>query len=178
MGIETLAALSIGSAIAGAGVSAFGASQTADATTAADNYKAQVAANNAIIAKRNADAATSAGQVGAENNDLKTKNLVATQLVTQASNGLDVGSGTNVNVRQSAENLGHLDTLTILNNAAKNSAGFQAQGMNFTAEGQLDTAAGQNAQTAGGINVATSLLGGASSVSGKWLSYQQKGVTA
>lgn len=178
MGIETLA---IGSLVAGAGsgiLGAFGANATADATQASYNYKAAVASNNAIIAKRNADAATAAGGVAAQNNDLKTRNLVGTQLVTQASNGLDVGSGTNVNVRQSAEELGHLDTLTILNNAAKNSAGFKAQGMNFTAESQLDTAAGANARTAGDINVATSLLGGASSVGSKWLNYQQKGVFA
>lgn len=176
MGIETLAATSL---IAGAGsgiMGAFGASQTADATASSYNYKAAVASNNAIIAKRNADAATAAGGVAAQQNDLKTKNLVGTQLVAQASNGLDVGSGTNVNVRQSAEELGHLDTLTILNNAAKNSAGFKAQGMNFEAEAGLDTASAKNAKTAGDINVATSLLGGASSVSSKWLSYTQKGV--
>ncbi len=178
MGIETLA---IASMVAGAGsgiMGAFGASQTADATAASYNYKSVVASNNAIIAKRNADAATAAGGVAAQQNDLKTKNLVGTQLVAQASNGLDVGSGTNVNVRDSATNLGHLDTLTILNNAAKNSAGFKAQGMNFEAESALDVAAGKNAKTAGDINVATSLLGGASSVSSKWLSYQQKGVFA
>lgn len=176
MGIETLVATSL---IAGAGsgiLGAIGSVFTGDATKQADDYKAQVASNNAIIAKRNADAVTAAGGVTAQNNDLKTKNLVGTQLVTQASNGLDVGSGTNVNIRQSAENLGHLDTLTILNNAAKNSAGFKAQGMNFTAESQLDTAAGANAETAGWIGAGTSLLGSASSVSGKWLSYTQKGV--
>lgn len=176
MGIETLAAASI---IGGAGkgiLGAFGASQSADATADSYNYKAAVASNNAIIAQRNADAATAAGGVAAQTNDLKTKNMVATQLVTQASNGLDVGSGTNVNVRQSAESIGHLDTLTILNNAAKNSAGFKAQGMNFTAEAGLDTASATNARTAGDISVATSLLGGATSVSDKWLSYSQKGV--
>lgn len=176
MGIETLAVASLAGG-AGSGIlGAFGAGQTTDATAASYNYKAAVASNNAIIAKRNADAATAAGGVAAQNNDLKTKNLVGTQLVTQAANGLDVGSGTNVNVRQSAEELGHLDTLTILNNAAKNSAGFKAQGMNFEAESALDTASATNAKTAGDINVATSLLGGASSVSSKWLSYTQKGV--
>lgn len=176
MGIETLA---LGSLVAGAGsgiLGAFGANQTANSTADSYNYKAAVASNNSIIAQRNADAATAAGSVAAQVNDLKTKNLAATQLVTQASNGLDVGSGTNVNVRQSAIDLGHLDTLTILNNAAKNSAGFKAQGMNFTAEAGLDTASATNARTAGDINVATSLLGGASSVGSKWLSYQQKGV--
>lgn len=176
MSAASLAGGSLATGAAGGILGAFGSIFTGDATKDSDDYKAQVAANNAIIAQRNADAATSAGGVAAQQNDLKTKNLVGQQTVAQASNGLDVGSGTNVNVRQTAVDLGHLDTLTILNNAAKNSAGFKAQGMNFTAESQLDTAAGENAQTAGYIGAGTSLLGGASSVSGKWLSYQQKGV--
>lgn len=175
MGIETLAATSL---IAGAGsgiIGAFGASATADANAASYNYKAQVATNNSIIAKRNADAATEAGGIAGQNNDLKTKNMVATQLVTQAANGLDVGSGTNVNVRDNAEALGHLDTLTILSNAAKNAAGFKAQGMNFEAEAGLDKASAQNAETAGDYNIATSLLGSAGSVSSKWAGYQRTG---
>jgi hypothetical protein len=176
VGIETLAigglAASAGSGILGA----FGASQAADAQAASYNYKAAVASNNAIIAQRNAAAATQAGEQKAQSNDLKTRNLVGTQLVTQAANGLDIGSGTNVNIRQSAEDLGHLDTLTILNNAAKNAAGFKAQGMNFTAESALDTSAAENAKTAGEFSVASSLLGGASSFASKWVGYSQKGV--
>ena len=176
MGIETLA---IGSLIASVGsglVGAIGAKTSADATAASYDYKAQVASNNAVIAKRNADEATRTGEFQAQAQGLKTKNLIGTQLVTQASNGLDVGSGTNVNVRQSAEELGHLDTLTILHNAAKNAAGFKAQGMNFEAESQLDKASASNAKTAGDFSMVTSLLGSAGSFSDKWIGYKQKGV--
>lgn len=176
MGIETLA---IGGLVSGAAsgiLGAVGASKKADAESAADFYKAQVAKNNAIIAERNAQQATEAGGVAGQTQDLKTRNLLGTQLVTQAANGLDVNSGTNLNVRQSAADLGHLDTLTIINNAAKQSAGFRAQGTNFTAESDLQTSAGKFAQEAGNINIATSLLGGASSVSDKWLNYKSKGI--
>lgn len=176
MGIETLAIGSLIAGVAGAGVSAMGASQTADANAASYAYKSQVAQNNAVIAQRNADAATEAGGVAAQTNDLKMRNLVGTQLVTEASSGLDVGSGTAVALRDSAKDLGHLDTLTILNNAAKNSAGFKAQGMNFTAEAGLDTMSSENAKTAGQFAVASSLLGGASSFSDKWAGYSQKGI--
>lgn len=178
MGIETLAAVSIAGGVGGGILGAFGAGKKADAESAADNYKAQVARNNAIIAERNAQAATEAGGVGGQVNDLKTKSNIATQLVVQAANGLDVNSGTNVNVRQSTADLGHLDTLTILNNAAKQSAGFRAQGANFTAEAELDTSAAKYAEEAGGINIAASLLGGATSVSDKFLSFRSKGVFA
>ena len=176
MGIETLAIASIVGSVASAGVGAMGAGATADANAASYNYKAAVASNNAKIAKMNADQATFAGGVAAQSNDLKTKNMVATQLVTQAANGLDVGSGTNVNLRESAAALGHLDTLTILNNAAKNTQGFKAQGMNFEAESGLNRASATNAETAGEIDIMKSLLGGATGVADKWTGYKSKGV--
>lgn len=175
MGIETLAFGSLVASGAGAIVGAEGANAKANAESSMYGYKAGVARNNAIIAERNAVAATEAGMVKASTNDMKTRATLGNQVVAQAANGLDVGSGTNLAIRESAKDLGHLDTLTILNNAAKNAAGFRAQGMNFTAEGLLDDSAAQNAKTAGEYSVATSLLGGASSVSNKWLGYQQTG---
>ena len=178
MGIETLAVASL-AASAGSGlIGAMGASNKADAESAAYAYKSGVAKNNAIIAERNADQAVAAGGQAAQVQGLKTKNLVGQQIVTQAANGLEVGSGTNAKLVQSAEDLGHLDTLTILHNAAKQAAGYKAQAGNFTAEAQLDTAASENAKTAGGYAVATSLLGGASSFSDKWAGYSSKGVFA
>jgi hypothetical protein len=96
--------------------------------------------------------------------------------VTQAASGLDVNQGSAVDVRQSAADLGHLDTMTIINNAAKQAAGFRAQGANFTAEAALDTSAADYAQDAKGINIATSLLGGAGSFADKWAGYSQRGI--
>jgi hypothetical protein len=176
MGIETLAIASL-VGTAGSGImGAAGAKQTASANAAAAQYQSQVAANNAIIAQRNAVASREAGASQAQTNDLKTGALIGKQLATQAANGLDVNSGTNLAVRESALNIGHLDTLTILNNAAKQAAGYQSQAMNFTAESQLDTAKAANAKTAGDFNVATSLLGSAGSFADKWAGYSQKGV--
>ena len=176
MGIEALA---IGSLVASVGsgvMGAAGASASADASARSYEYKAGVARNNAIIAERNALAATEAGGAQAQTNDMKTRALMGQQLAEQGANGLEVGSGTNVAVRQSAEDIGHLDTLTILNNAAKNTAGFKAQGMNFEAEGKFADASASNARTAGEYSVATSLLGAAGSFSDKWMKFNRSGV--
>lgn len=178
MGIETLAIASLAAGAAGSVVQAQGARTAADATAGSYSYQAAVARNNAIIAERNAVEATHAGTTAAATNDLKTKNLLSTQVVNQAANGLDVGSGTNVNIQDSARDLGHLDSMTIIHNALKNATGFRAQGANYTAEGLLKDSAAANARTAGDYSVATSLLGGASSVSDKWIGYQNKGVFA
>lgn len=176
MGIETLAAISIASSVGGGILGAFGANTKADAEQSMYNYKSQVAKNNSIIAERNATEAVAAGEIAGQTNDMRTRAKVGDALVAQAANGLDVGSGTNVNVRDSIQSLGHLDTLTILHNALKQSTGFKSQAMNFTAESALDTAAGQNSRTAGDYNVATSLLGGATSVSDKWMKFNRAGI--
>lgn len=176
MGIEVLAGASLAGSVGSGILGAFGANAKAEGEAASYNYKAQVASNNAVLAKQNADQAIAAGGVAAQTNDLKTKNLVSTQLVTQAANGLDVNSGSNVNLRESAESLGHLDTLTILNNALKNSRSAKIQAMNFEAEAGLNKASAENAETAGTLNIMTSLLGGATGVADKWSGYKSKGV--
>ena len=176
MGIETIAAISIASGAASGVLGAFGADKKADAEQKMYAYKAQVAKNNAIIAERNADAARESGAVKGQISDLRTKSLIANQLVAQAASGLDVNSGTNVNVRESTHDVGRLDTLTIIANAGKEAVGYLAQASGFEAEAQLDTMAGNNARTAGDINIASSLLGGATSVSDKYLGFKQKGI--
>lgn len=172
----SLAALSLGATVVGAGINAYGASKTADANAQASVYQSQVAANNKKIADLNAAYAITSGRSQAFSNDLKTAQTVGAQKTAQAANGLDVNSGTNVNVRQSTEEIGRLDTLTLMNNAMKQAGGFTAQGLNFAAESQLDLMKAKTSETTGDIGVATSLLGGASSFSDKWLGYSQKGV--
>lgn len=171
-----LAIGSLGLSVVGAGISAFGANKTAQANSDAAIYQSQVAANNKKIADQNAAYAITSGRSQAFANDLKTDQTLGTQKAVQAANGLDVNSGTNVNVRQSTEEMGRLDTLTIMNNAMKQAGGFLAQGANFQAESDLDKMKAKTSETTGDIGVATSLLGGASSFGDKWLNYSQKGV--
>lgn len=171
--------LAIGGMVAGGVgsiVGAAGARKTADANAQAALYQSQVARNNAIIAERNANAAREAGRLQAEAQGMKTRAQAGAARAEQGASGIDVNSGTNLDVQESITDLGHLDALTILNNAAKNAQGFQAQGMNFAADAGLDVMKAKNAGTAGDYAVATSLLGGASSFSDKWLSYNTKGV--
>jgi hypothetical protein len=171
-----LAAGSLVSTVVGAGISAYGQSKTAQANAQAATYQAQVAANNQKIAQQNAQFSLASGRQQAQIQDIKTGQNLGQIKAAQAASGLDVNTGSNLDVQQSAAEIGRLDTLTIMNNAMKQSGGFLAQGQQFTAESQLDTMKASAAQTAGSIGVASSILGGASSFSDKWLGYQQKGV--
>lgn len=170
----SLAVISLGATAAGAGVSAIGVSQQASANAASARYSAQVARNNEIIAGGNAEAAQAAGRSKAEAQDYKTRFLIGEQKVNQAASGVDVNSGSPLAVRASTAELGRLDALTLLYNADKEAVGFKNKANEFQSESVLQEAKAKNYENAGSIGVATSLLGGASSFSDKWISYSNK----
>src|SRR5262249_15152910 len=93
----------------------------------------------------------------------------------QASSGLDVNSGSPLEVQSSAKELGELDALTVRNAAAQKAYGFQTQATGFEAQAGLDRSAASSALTGGFISGVGSILGGASSVSDKWLRLNDAG---
>lgn len=172
----TLATVALVGSTLSAGVGAVGAISSANAQSDAAKYQAQVATNNATIAGQNARYAAAAGATQAQARDFKTRATVGAIEAAQGSSGIDVGSPTSKEVRDSAEQLGRLDTATIMSNAMLQSRAYSAQATNFDAQAGLDKMQASNAQTAGGIGAFTSLLSGASSFSDKWLRYQTAGV--
>lgn len=161
MGIETLALASIGSSIIGGGLSAGGALMAGNATANAANYRAQVADNMATysIAK---------GSREAQDSLLKTGQMVGKQFAAQGASGLDAASGSAVQVRASTAQLGQLDALTIMNNAAMKAAGLRT-------EAQLDRFSAKNAKTESYLKAGGSLINTVSSVSDKWFKFDQAG---
>lgn len=183
MGIETMALITAGAAIAGTGASiagaavgATGAKQKAAAESQAYQYQAAVARNNSQIALVNAQRSREIGDLGMLREGMKTSGLIGTQKAAQAANGLDVSVGTPVDVRASTAELGRLDALTIGYNASKEAFGSEFQSKNYLDEAYLKGRSSEYATEAGQIGVATSILGGVSSVSDKWLSFKGKGI--
>lgn len=176
MGIETLAIASLGASVASGVAGAAGAQQTAKANAASAQYRAAVARNNAQIAQINAKMSVEAGEAKSTEQSFRTAGLLGQQKVAQAASGLDVNVGTPVDVRASTAELGRLDQLTILHNAAKEAWGYENQANNFMAEAGLQDMTARNAKKAGDISAFTSLLGGATSFTDKWMSYSSRGV--
>lgn len=159
----------------GAGIGAYGAWQSGQANKAANDYKAAVARANAQIAQQNADYARAAGEVEAQQAGMKVRYQIGQTKAIQGASGLDVSSGSAAAVRTSEKEIGDENVAIIRNNAAKQAYGFEVQAMNFNAQGTLDTMAGAQAQEAGYIGAASSIVGGASSVSSKWTAYKMSG---
>lgn len=154
--------------IVGAGVGAAGKLIGGISANNAANYQAQVAKNNATIARQNAEYSIQAGQSASERSSMKGAANLANIKVGQAASGVDVNTGSAADVQVSQREVNKLDTDTTMNNAALQSYGYTSQATGFEAQAKLDKYAGKSALIGGAIGAAGSLLGDASSLSFKW----------
>jgi len=175
MAIESIAGLSMVASVIGGGTSAAGGILGGIAGSNAYSYKAQVAKNNAIIARQNAGYASAQGEVEQRQQGLKDRYGMGQILTGQAAGGLDVNSGSALDVRTSQGAINTENQMMIRNNATRKAYGFDVEAMNFESEAKVDKAAGDNALVAGAIGGAGSLIGTASSVSDKWLKFGKAG---
>lgn len=156
----TLAYVAIASSVAAAGATAYSSSEQGNAASAAAKYNSQVASNNAQIANQNATWAAQAGEAQVGEQTQKTRATVGAITAAQAANGVDVNSGSDVDVRSSASELGELSAINIRSNAARTAYGFQTQSASQTAQSKLDTFEGEQSQLAGEVGAGSSILGG------------------
>lgn len=166
--MAVLAPLALVAGLAGAGISAAGQVEQGQATATAANYNAQVAANNATIANQNATYATAAGQTQAAAKSLQGAAVGGRIKAAQAASGVDVNTGSAVNVQASQRETSKLDTETVLNNAELQAYGYRANATNFQATSGLETEEAEQAPIGADIGAAGGLLGSASSLGLKW----------
>ena len=170
MGIDPVSLAVIGAV--GAATTAAGTLATGQSTAAADAYQAQVAANNAKLAQQQGKLDIQSGEIAAVDQGLKTKAAVGTEKAQQGASGIDVNTGSAPAVRAGTAETGMLDALTIRSNAAKKAYADEVTAQSDTAQGVLDTFAGQSAQTGADIGAAGTLLSGASTVGGNYAKLQ------
>lgn len=177
MGIETLAAISIGSAVIGGGISAFGSLSGGAAEKSAYTYRAQVAENNRQISERNAQYAIASGETEAVMQGLKARAQMGDIKAKQAASSLDVNAGSPADVRESQEGINSFNEMMIRSNASKQSYGFKVEAMNQEAQKGIYKMAGDRAETAGEIGAAGSIVGAAGSVADKWYKFGTAGIS-
>lgn len=133
-----------GMAIAGAGLKAFGSIrsgyQAAANARAAQNmgyYQAQVARQNAEIAEQNAVRAEQSAGVAAENKSREVGARVGRIRAAQAASGVDVNTGSAVDVQASTRMLGKVDTETVFRNELLKAYGYRNDARNFEQDAQM-----------------------------------------
>ena len=148
----------------GALVSAGGTVMNGVAQANAANYQAQVASNNATIAQQNA---IHAEQAGAQATEAQSRKGAAQQAAIKgalAANGLDVNSGSAVDVEESAAKESKLDTLNADHNTQLQVYGYRTQSTGYEAQAKLDKMTADQAPIGAAIGAAGGLLGNASSI--------------
>jgi len=138
------------------------------------NYQAQVAEQNAKIAKDNAAMERQTGIEEARLQRMKTLRAVGSQQAAMAANGIDVTQGTPLDIIEDTSAMGELDALQIQTNYERKALSYEQQSNNYINQANTDIIAGKNAYKTGLINAASTGLNGISKtvgVSEKWLGF-------
>jgi len=168
------------------------------------DYQAGVALMNKDIAKQQADYARAVGEIGAEQAGMKQKQEMGMTKAAQAASGVDINTGSAVDVRQSMIQVGAYDQNLIRSQAAKVAYGYEVEAVQDEAQASLYTmtaglermqaaAATEGARmtrqglgiqqqamdvakTSGTIGTFASLANAAGSVASKWSQGEYKGL--
>lgn len=171
-GIETaLAIAGTVATVAGAGVSYMSSQASASAASKQAEYNAQVAKNNQAIADQAAKDAVTKAQVSQQTKADQTNALLGRQKVALAANGVEVNTGSAVDLQSDTKAAGTLDELTIQNNAAREAAGYTNQSTNYATTAAADEAASADALSSGNLKGEASLLSASSQVASQWYNY-------
>lgn len=142
-------------------------------------YQAKVAKKNAEIAQQNAGQERQSGIEEARLQRIKTLQTIGVQQTAMAANGIDIGSGTALDMIEDTAQMGELDALTIKYNSERNALNYEQQASNFLNQSNLDKMSAKNVSSASKINaISTGLngigsgLGSLGQVSGKWKNYK------
>ena len=147
-----------------------GATQLASGFMQAGAIKAQASwesgqlERNAALMDFQAKEAVRMGEKEAQQRALQTKKLMGRQRAVAAAQGIDVDSGSALDIAQETAGMGALDVATIRNNAWKQAWGFQVQASNARSQANMTRVQGKyNARQTlitGGMQAAGSIMSG------------------
>lgn len=150
--------------IATAATGAVSSVMAGNAQAASSQAQAQISRNNAIISGQRATQEEQIGKQEEERLRRQVARVTGTQRAMTGAAGIELGSGSPLDVLAATVEEGELDALTIRSNAQQRASDlrFEQQNLGFQA-GVLDREA-RSAQRAGWMNAAGSILGAASSM--------------
>lgn len=144
-------------------VSAAGAMEQASATANQMNYQAAVAKINAGFDQQQAQREVDLGEQQAQQQGMKTRAELGGIIAQEGAGGLDVRSGTNALVQDSALHLGQFNESIVRNDAQARARDYLVKGFADEASSQLYGFGAEQAPIAGGFQAGGSVLGAAAS---------------
>lgn len=142
----------------------------ANAVEAQGKYEAAADRQNASLADAQAADAIARGQVEEGRYRLGTTQQIGATRAALASQGVDIGTGSALDVQGSEAGIGELDALAIRNNAAREAWGYNVDAINLRQQANLAELGGKNAASGLRTQSVSTLLNGAANEYGL---YQQ-----
>lgn len=103
----------------------------------AGDYNSQIAAQNAALADQSAADAKQRGEIEARKHSLKVRAMIGDQRASMAAQGVNVNSGSSLDITSDTANWGAYDAETIRANAAREAWGFNVQATNYRNNARL-----------------------------------------
>lgn len=150
--VATVAQVGLG--VAG---SFIGAASEAEAARQAE----ETALKNKQIAAENANRSLLIAQEEQYDSDVETAQLIGEQEAIQAGSGLRLDSGSFIQTRRAARELGRIDALNIREAGEIRAQAYRNEGDAYAADAAASRLAGQNANLRGFLGAASSIVGGA-----------------
>lgn len=144
----TLSMVALAATAIGTGVSTYSAYQSGRTAKKAGEY-------NAEMGRRNAEDALQRGAVEAAERTDRARKAASSQAEGMAMSGVDISTGTPLDLLVETAGIGKLDAMRTMNNATREAWGYKAQA-------DLDDFQGKAAGRAGILNAGSTFLTGAS----------------
>jgi hypothetical protein len=166
MGVDP-ASIAIIATVASTVMSVGGAVMQGMAQSQAAEYQAQVARNNAEIARNNqitsennARATEAAGAARADQEAIATREMVGKQKAAAAASGLDVNSGTPVDITSGTAGMGMWSGLNIRDETNRRASALRSQGHGFGMQAENFGVQASAADSASSSAMTGGILGG------------------
>lgn len=157
--------------VGGMASSAVGSYYSAASQKAGLQLGAGLADISAKMSEAAAQEALVAGAREVQKSEIATSQLKGTQRASIAANGVDLSSGSAVNVLTTTDYMGEVDRNTIEGNAIKQAMGIRTQGVNYGIQAMTGRASANAINPT--MSATTSLIGGAGNVAAGWYQYSK-----
>ncbi len=141
----------------------------ARAAQQAADFEAQVLRNNQILAERAADDALERGRIAEGIKRQEVNQLIGIQRAALAGSGIEVDTGSALEVIVDTAGIGEFEAQVVRNNAEREAFDLRVQASNLGARAQLAALRGFRPDESFGI-----ALSGASSILGSFATFQQQ----
>ena len=153
-----------------AATTAYSSHQQGQAARKRADYQEEVMEQNQALAAQQARNVQTKAEKEKQDLRLQLSRMKAEGRTGYASSGVSLGSGSHQDWEGDLSERAQLDMDMIDYNADVDAWGFKVQGTNYSNQGRLKALEGSQAERAGNLGAASSLLSGASSVAGAYAS--------